>query len=216
MKRWLCHFTIFAYLSCLGWGIVSHTLGVGTSVHPAMYYVVWDMFCGWSAWSARTHIVAEGESGAYYAVTPTPWGQYHPYGDLPREDYDPWHHHCYTIAQNVLRHTEHEPITRIFVVEELWAKKYNMPEPIWQRHFEEPKERYSYYNLRFAFDTEGTVLTQNANWLNRQHALVMSSNPKLRQDFQKDRSFLVSPSNYTVTEPAPMSTSAPWDFSLRQ
>ncbi len=129
MKRWLTHLTIVGYLTALGWGIVAHSLNFGTHIHPSMYFVVWDMFCGWAAYDTRNQVIVEGESGKFYEVLPAPWGEIHPYGDLGRRHYDPYQTFCMSMAQNVLKHTDHEPIARIFVLEEAWAKKFNLPDP---------------------------------------------------------------------------------------
>ena len=114
LKRWLAGAFIVAYLSALGLGVVSHALAFQQNAHPMMYFVVWDMFCGWSAYASRTHVIAEGESGKFYRLTPTPWGEYHPYSDLGRQHYDPFSSHCQRIGTNVLRHTRHEPISRMW------------------------------------------------------------------------------------------------------
>ena len=67
IKRWAVSLVIVGYLSSLGYGIVCHTLNFNTASHPAMYFVVWDMFCGWSAYANRVHIIGEGEDNKYYA-----------------------------------------------------------------------------------------------------------------------------------------------------
>ncbi|HIK95579.1 MAG TPA: hypothetical protein EYG03_26840, partial [Planctomycetes bacterium] len=63
LRRWMTHAVIVVYLSWLGHGVFCHALQYRVSAHPLMYFTVWDMFCGWSGWSYRTHVVAEGESG---------------------------------------------------------------------------------------------------------------------------------------------------------
>ncbi|MBM4075207.1 MAG: hypothetical protein FJ267_06145, partial [Planctomycetes bacterium] len=87
MRRWFAKITIGLYLSVLSVGIISHAMNFGTFSHPAMYYIVWDMFCGWTAHEIRYHVIAEGESGTYYDVSQGPWGTFMPYGDLPRSQY---------------------------------------------------------------------------------------------------------------------------------
>ena len=66
-----------------------------------MYFVVWDMFCGWSAHSSELHLIAEGESGDFYRLTPAPWGDFVPFATAPRQDYDA--HNMFTgkIAANI-------------------------------------------------------------------------------------------------------------------
>src|SRR5690606_4665176 len=129
-----------------------------TGVHPMMYYVVWDMFCGWAAHECRYHVIAEGVSGRHYEVVPGPWGELRPFGDLGRHQYDADAVHAGRIAMNVLRHTDHEDITRILVVEENWPKKFNMPDAQWQARWDVPKDPKSYYTLRHVITAEGVLL----------------------------------------------------------
>ena len=63
MKRWFTSLGIAAYLTALAVGFVSHAVDYGTDCHPIMYFLVWDMFCGWSAYEGRLHLIGEGESG---------------------------------------------------------------------------------------------------------------------------------------------------------
>jgi hypothetical protein len=104
-----------------------------------MYYFVWDMFCGWSAYDSRMHIVAEGESQTFYRLTPAPWGEFQPFGSLGREHYDSFNGHGVNIGMNVLKHTQHEPMVRLFVIEESWAKKYNLPDAVWKTRYDGSK-----------------------------------------------------------------------------
>ena len=73
IKRWAVSLVIVGYLGSLGYGIVCHTLNFNTTSHPGMYFVVWDMFCGWSAYANRLHIIGEGEDNKYYELAPGPW-----------------------------------------------------------------------------------------------------------------------------------------------
>ncbi|MGB4740774.1 MAG: hypothetical protein WBH50_21440, partial [Fuerstiella sp.] len=62
MSRWknlIVLSFIGVYVSFLSWGVMAHALKVGTCGNTLSYFVVWDMFCGWTAWDARTHIIAE-------------------------------------------------------------------------------------------------------------------------------------------------------------
>ena len=80
MKRISACTFIVAYISALALGNVSHTLQYQTGCHPLMYMVIWDMFCGWSAYANQIHVIAEGESEKYYELAPGPWGIYRPWG----------------------------------------------------------------------------------------------------------------------------------------
>jgi hypothetical protein len=186
-KRWLASAFIVAYLSALGCGIVSHAFKFRQNAHPMMYFVVWDMFSGWSAYASRTHVIAEGESGKYYRLTPTPWGEYHPYSNLGRQHYDPFSSHCQRIGTNVLRHTEHEPISRMYVVQEAWAKKYNVPDAVWYRLYEEPKEMHRYYHLRGIYTAQGAAIQLNDSWINYQRMVSVADTRHLQYATSKSR-----------------------------
>jgi hypothetical protein len=189
MKRLLPSVFIGLYLCYLSFGIVAHTFQTWLGWHPAMYYVVWDMFCGWSAWATRTHLVAEGESGTFYRLDSPPWGEFHPYGNLSRANYDPWNRFSGNFAGSVLRHTRHEPIRRVLVIEESWSKKYNQREHHWSRRFDEPLERYSYFNVRQIYDGEGMLLSAKPSWMDQLNTQVMTDNPRLRHEAQQNRPF---------------------------
>lgn len=179
MKRWLTHLVISSYLGILLFGVVAHAAHFLEGSHPGMYFIVWDMFCGWSGYSNRIQVVAEGHSGKFYAVTPTPWKEFHPYSDHGRENYDPFGTHAVTVGLNVLRHTEHEPIQRIFVFEKFWAHKYNLPPHLWATLSETPKQPRTYYHLRSVHLYDGTVVQDNAVWSSFHTARMMLRNPRL-------------------------------------
>ncbi|MBW3542605.1 MAG: hypothetical protein KY476_20270 [Planctomycetes bacterium] len=189
MKRRLAVLTIVSYLTALSWGVVGHALSVGTASHPAMYFVVWDMFCGWAAWSQRMHIVGEGESGRYYELAPGPWGPFRPFGKLDRRNYDPNGIYAGRLALNCLRHTRHEPIVRIFVVEESWPKKFNLPEHLWAMRYEEPKDVQTYYRVRHVLTGEGALVETYSPWLEYQAGLALADNPRLRADARRSTPF---------------------------
>jgi hypothetical protein len=189
MKRWLTHLVITAYLGALCFGILAHTVSYKNGAHPVMYFLVWDMFCGWASHESRLQVVGEGESGKYYELAPGPWGEIQPYGNIGRRHYDTFCMFTPKMAFNSLKNTRHEPIKRIYVVEECWAKKYNLPDDIWARRHTEEKVPHHYFHLRLALDGDGHVLQQNDYWLNYQSALCVSNNPRLMADARKGRPF---------------------------
>jgi len=190
MKRWLAHLTIVLYLGSLATGIFCHAVNLGLSSHPVMYFLVWDMFCGWSTWSNRLELVGQGESGAYYDLGSPPWGDFYPFGELPRRHYDATGNFTPRMALNCLRHTEHEPMARIFVVEVWWPKMYNLPDHLWDRRFGRPKDMQKYYQIRHIFTPDGVLLQTNPGWLNQQHAIAMGNNPRLQADVRRMSPFL--------------------------
>jgi len=195
MRRWLTHCVIGAYLAALGWGIVSHAMKFTNFSHPVMYFFVWDMFCGWQAYESRYHIVGEGDSGTLYELAPGPWKAFCPFGDLPRNHYDSYGHTFKKMALNTLKHTDHEPMRRLFVVEECWPKKLNLPDEIWSVRMDEPKDPLSYFWLRASFTPEGEVLHTAPDYVNWVYGLTIINNPRLVNDAQRGRPFFaVNPS----------------------
>ncbi|MFQ5734672.1 MAG: hypothetical protein ACE5KM_22290 [Planctomycetaceae bacterium] len=187
MKKWLGSTFVVVYLTTLNWGIISHALNFGTGAHPAMYFVVWDMFCGWTSYSSRTIIVGQGESGRYYELAPGPWGEIKPFGSIGRRHYDPSGYHSPKFALNTLKQTKHEPITRVIVIEECWAKKYNLPDHLWNRRFEEPKDVKKYYQVRHVFSPDGVLAKSFPSWLSMQYSYAVANNPRLLADRQRGK-----------------------------
>jgi len=181
MKRIFAVGFSVVYIGILTFGNACHLLQFATASHPLMYMIVWDMFCGWSALDSRIHIIAEGESEKYYDLTHAPWGEIHAFGYIGRENYDAFNSHTPMLGLNVLRHTQHEPIARLFVVEECWPKKYNLPDPVWNMRYDNPKDDHRYYRLRVVLLPDGTV-TQRYNCFNAfQSGLMAVDNPRLQQ-----------------------------------
>jgi hypothetical protein len=171
---------IGAYLSALSFGTVAHALKVGLCGNTLSFYVVWDMFCGWTAWDARTHLIAEGASGQYYDVR-APWGEFHPFGHLARIHHDNTNDLLPRHIQNVLRHTAHEPIDRVYTIEEVWPKQYNLPPGLYDEHFGRPNDKLSYYHLRAVFRDDGTPMSIYPDWHAKQKLQAVYDNPRLRR-----------------------------------
>lgn len=203
LKRLFAVTFIVGYLSILSIGFMSHTFGYGTGSHPLMYFIVWDMFCGWNAYANQYRVVAEGESGKYYDVSNSPWGDIYPHGKVERMNYDTFFFNAKKVALNYIRQTEHEPITRLFLIEEYWPKKYDFPDYLWKMRYDEPKERHSYFNKRIEFDTEGNVLREYPGWFQKQGYDAVYSNPRLLTDMRSNR-----PANMSYFVPAGTSTSS--------
>lgn len=191
MKRWLVTLFICSYLSCLGYGIFCHTLSVNTAKHPGMYFVIWDMFCGWSAYANRLHVVGEGVSGKFYEIAPAPWGEIIPYRAEGRLQYDTVTLHTARLVQNTLVHTDHEPITRIFVIEESWSKKFDLPDAIWNARYGKPKHRQTYFRIRQEMAGDAQLIRSNSTWLDNQAAICLGDNPRLSADSRNGQPFFV-------------------------
>jgi hypothetical protein len=195
MKRLLTVGFIVVYLGTLNIGIMCHMLGFGVTAHPLMYYIVWDMFCGWAAYDTRYYVVGEGESQKLYDLSTPPWGEIHPWGSLGRQHYDALNNHSARIGFNTLRHTQHEPITRLFVIEEAWAKKFNIPDKVWKTRYDEPKDIQKYHRLRGILLSDGTIVQRQNAWMQYQAQKMLFDNPRLAQQTSRSRSFyMVNPS----------------------
>lgn len=182
MKRWITPLGIGTYLLALAVGFVTHALDFATDCHPVLYFLVWDMFCGWSGYEGRMQVLGEGESGKFYELAPYPWGAFHPYGFIDRHHYDPNQLNGFKFARNCLRHTRHEPMVRLFVVEEEYPKKFNIPDEQYAAYYGKPKQVHPYYHTRFILTPDGAVLGQRPSWFVCQHAMTLGDNPRLMAD----------------------------------
>ena len=179
-KIWLTTGFIALYVCFLSWGTLAHTLKVGGSLSAINYFVVWDMFCGWSAWDSRTHVIAEGASGQFYDVK-EPWGEFHPFGSIARIQYDSSNDLLAGHINNVLRHTQHETIDRVFVVEEAWPKQYNLPPNLFAHYFNRSNDKLSYFHLRAVCKSDGTPLTKFPSWHDQQMLTSLYEIPRLQR-----------------------------------
>ncbi len=196
MKRWFSNIVIGLYLTSLAAGIVSHTLNFGNASHPAMYYFVWDMFCGWSSHEIRYHVIGQGESGTYYELAPGPWTRFMPFGDLDRLHYDVLGNSHHKMAMNALKRTEHEPIHRIVMLEEVWHKKYNLSDRVWAMRFDEPKEPMSYFWQRTEITENGRILSAVPDYLAYLNQKSVAGNPRLVSDLHTGEEHYILSTSY--------------------
>lgn len=199
IKRFAIVSFIAVYLGWLGYGIATHTLAKDLNTHPSSYFNVWDMFCGWNGYASRYHIIAEGESGQHYDLAPAPWGEFYPYGGINRHHYDTLAIHAPRAAANILKHTKHEPIKQVFVIEEAWNKKYNMKDWLWDKQYDRPKDPYAYYTNRVRLLPDGTVLERFPDVLSLQEANFLQADPKIRAIANQGRSFMRVNARPTLT-----------------
>lgn len=203
MRRWISHLFIVGYLGALFAGVGMHAMRFRHDAHPIMYYYVWDMFCGWSAFEQRNHLIAEGESGTYYQLSPGPWGDFKPYGDLTRNHYDYFGNALPGMAMNALRHTEHEPIQRILFVEENWPKKYNLPDSLWSLMFFEDKDPKSYFWVRSVHSPDGQMVENRGTFLSQLFSQAVLNNPRLQADSKSSRPvFAINPYDRRIQQDA--------------
>lgn len=186
-KKWAAGLFISGYVSFLSWGIVAHALNVGAQGNTISYFAIWDMFCGWHAYENRTHILAESHAGEFYEVKP-PWGELQPFGRVPRINHDVTNQLIPKYINHVLKRTSHDTIDRVYVVEELWAKQYNLPEPLWQQYYDRPRDPISYYHLRAVFNDTGVAVNQFPDWYTQQTLNSIADNPRLQREMTRARS----------------------------
>lgn len=191
MRRWCIGLFIGTYLSALGLGIVSHALSVGTGSHPIMYFLVWDMYCGWGAYDYKYRAIAEGVSGTFYDVEPAPWGTFKPFNTRDRYQYSMSTGWMAKAAAHTVSLTEHEPIARMFVVEENWAKQFNLPDYVWKARYNIPKQPHNYTKIRVEMDGTGEIVNHYPSWVEVQGQMMVSDNPRIMQDVRNSRSFWV-------------------------
>lgn len=205
MKRWCVHLLIVGYLCLLVYGVLAHAMGYKKYANLAMYFIVWDMYGGWDGFETRFHLVGEGESGAFYDLTP-PWMELHPYGADKRHNYDYSGRFSGRIASNTLQHTDHEPMVRVMLVEESWSKKFNIPEYLWNRQFEDPLDPYSYYYIRALYEPSGATTQLHYGWRGHLALHSLMSNPRVRGDMARSQPYLknetLSGTRNSLIEPA--------------
>lgn len=175
---------IAGYLGFLSWGIVAHALKFGICGNTISYFAVWDMFCGWTAWDQRTHVIAEGASGKFYDVT-EPWGEFQPFGNVGRIHYDHSNHMLSRHIDNVLRHSQHEDIDRVYVVQEVWPKQYNLPPELYARYFDREADKRPYFHLRAVCSARGNPIQVNPSWHAQQYLNSVYDNPRLREQSRR-------------------------------
>ena len=189
MRRFGRYLAIVCYVGVLLFGLARHTLNHRSHDHVGMYFIVWDMYCGYTAWETRNHILAQGDSGQWYDASP-PWGDFVPFGSASRRDYDVFFAHCGRIAHNTLRNTTHEPIQRIVVVEEAWAKRFNLPDEVWAKRTPDPKIKNSYYHVVATCTPDGTRDALNGNWTSILGHNALVNNPRLRDEMVRAQPYL--------------------------
>lgn len=189
MRRWMAGSFIAAYVSALCFGIACQTVRMGTAMHPCMYFIVWDMYCGWTAYNHGYRAVAEGVSGQFYDLNPPPWGAFRPFNTLDR--YQSLTDPAKQARMNLLiaNNTKHEPLARMFVIEEAWAKQFDLPEYIWKAHNAIARDPYRYTKVVLEQSGNGAIAQIGKPWLDGQSQAMLGDNPRLQQEIQNSRPF---------------------------
>ena len=189
MRRWIVGCFIATYVSALCLGITCQTVGMGMHMHPAMYFFVWDMYCGWSAYSHKYRAVAEGVSGTYYDLDPVPWGSFRPYDRLDRLQYIINFGQQARLNTQVAMNTKHEPFSRMFIIEESWGKQFDLPEYIWKANNSIPRQPHKYTKVLVEQSGDGEITHIHPQWLETQHNMMLTDNPRLLEEMRNGRPF---------------------------
>ena len=79
---------------------------------------------------------------------------------------------------------------QIVLVEEAYAKKFNLPDALWSRRFAEPKVPRSYYHVRAVHAPDGRCLTRTLEWPALLANYDIMNNPRLMADISRGHTFL--------------------------
>jgi hypothetical protein len=192
MKRWIVNVGICGYVGALAFGFCC----VATSVvffSVPMYFLTFNMYAGWSGYDAKMQIIGEGQSGRFYVLSPGPWGEFNPYSSrLSRQCYDQAFEYGRILMRPGLAYTQHEPILRIFAVEQQYPKKFNLPDAQYEAYYLKPKPQRIYSHTRMVLSPEGEILTQQPTWLRYQDNLAIVDNPRLVANATISRPFVWS------------------------
>lgn len=188
MKKSLIQLFVCCYLAALAFGVATHAVGWNVGNKAAMYFFVWDMYGGYSPFEERRHLLAEGESGTFYDLSP-PWGEFVPFGAAERGTYDFNALFHDDFARCTLAHTDHEPIVRVFHVDEVWNRKFNLSEAARSAAHAETGAKRSYYYLRGAYDGSGTAQSLYSDFSSVLAHQALMSNPQLQGTIARSRPY---------------------------
>jgi hypothetical protein len=189
MKRSIANLAAVVYVLALATGFVTHVFKLDIGLNVPMYFLTFNMFGGWSGYEARMLIIGEGASGKFYELSPGPWGGFQPYSAVARQHYDQEFEYAAHFVKPALRHAAHEPIVRMFVVETEYPKKLNLPDELYESYYNKPKDVHHYSHVRFVLGPDCEVLSAQPVWLQYQHRLALSDNPRVMADAVRHRPY---------------------------
>ncbi len=209
MKRWIVNAGIYGYLAALLFGFLCVACQVQFFSVP-MYFLTFNMYGSWSGYDCKMQVLGEGQSGRFYVLSPGPWGEFDPYSShVPRQSYDQAFEYGSILARPALAHTKHEPILRIFVIEQEYPKKFNLTDAQFEAYYGKPKPQRIYSHTRMVMSPEGEILSSAQTWLRYQDNLSIVDNPRLVTDATRSRPFIWSaqqrrlPATYSGNADAP-------------
>ncbi|HET6325383.1 MAG TPA: hypothetical protein VFG04_11960 [Planctomycetaceae bacterium] len=192
MKRWIVNAGICGYLAALLFGFLCVACQVQFFSVP-MYFLTFNMYGSWSGYDCKMQVLGEGQSGKFYVLSPGPWGAFNPYSSrLSRQCYDQVFEYGKFLARPGLSHTQHEPILRMFVVEQEYPKKFNLSDAQYQAYYEKPNPHRIYSHTRMVLTPEGEILAESPTWLRYQDNQSVVDNPRLFNEATHNRPFIWS------------------------
>ena len=78
-------------------------------------------------------------------------------------------------------HTQHEPIERVFAVQEVWPKQYNLPPELYQEYFARENDKLPYFHVRAICSENGSPLQVYPSWFDQQSLKTVYDNPRLQK-----------------------------------
>jgi hypothetical protein len=142
-RRVLVMGLITAYLGMGMLCLYSHLIG-DTGRFALGYFWTWDMFPNYPSFSARRLAVGQTKSGQYVNVFPTANVRYRRGGqgdltrfDLPRNDAALRNAVSDTLQANSPEDLA-DPVTYVFLIENYWPVRFNLPEDLYQSVYHGP------------------------------------------------------------------------------
>lgn len=150
IRRLLVTGFVLSYIAAVLFFFYCHLLGQ-TRGMPWGYFWTWDMFPNYASFSARRMALGETEAGRYVKVFPTNKMHFRRGGsgdltrfDLPRNDVALRFAVEKTLAANA-REQNPDRVRYVFLVEEYWPVKFNLPNDLYEKAFgEENPNRHSF------------------------------------------------------------------------
>ena len=163
VRRLAFPLVIAAYLGCIAFSFFRHVLG-DPGEHPIAYFWTWDMFAGHPAESSRRLVIAKTDDGRFVQFIPGSgqrfrWGRG---GDATRIDLDRRTVHLRAAVEYELRCfrsiAPDRPLERIYVVEQYWPARFNLPDGLYEATYREPNPRRKYWRVLHEADISGGQL----------------------------------------------------------
>ncbi len=165
LRRAAAVFCIGLYLLANVFFLVRNSVGA-TGPDPWAYFFTWDMYPFYRTTSSRPLAFGRTKNGTCVELLPSPlqefrWGLD---GTATRTDMDRGFRYTSSTIRKVLRsskHADHNPIVHVYVIEEYWPARFNLPDDVYSRTIDWPPRsagqsnpRRKYWKVLEEFDVE--------------------------------------------------------------